>query len=244
MLTYIAVKTNKVEDILEILDNHFSKNYSLSIWEVRFGGKDTKYTKGESNFENWEDFRKTVEVYREKNKVRINSDFDLYHSLEEHEEWTILKLYPRRYARGYYRNSDLIELTKKVSKEIKCDALFYQHDDTTGYTHIMYYTNGEVKDGALYSDSEQTLIGGGYFEELNGLPVIDSYQKFNKKYLKFFSKINFDPEATELNSMNPKTWRRFYLEGDTQDLVNYLEGEKREIFFDNILKDLQKPDQS
>jgi len=217
----LAFRTNKLDEVLDLIDKFFSEKYGFNIGEIMIGNRKTKYTKGKKNFKDWQDYSERIELIRLGNNIDFYGDFDVFFDLKENKDWVVLLFSPLAGYGGYFHEGDFEEILRMLSKELGTTVLLYAHYDTTNFYHIMHFDKG-IKEDELEIGDDEIYKQQGYFSQFEREILTNQDKFFKAVYTPFFQKAGFEPEADEFELMISRNWRRFYLDGDIDKLKSYL----------------------
>lgn len=199
----IAIKTDKVEEVLKIADDYYHR-IGLSLAEVSVGGtnSDSEYTK-----EKFKDIKEFQEEYRaKKSNIAISTDFDVYFNLSENKNWVILQ-YDRKAAKVTL-NIDS-ELSKVLSKSLQTEVIEYYRYDVVNIFEIHKFVQGELVDEFVIDDTQEVKAAEGYFKQLSNKKYQDIsliQEEVEFPYLEQ-NGLNFESEELEMYTLGQ--WRRF-----------------------------------
>ena len=209
----IAIKTNKVEEVLKIADEYYHQ-HGLSLAEVSVGDTESKYTKVRVK-----DIYEFQHEYRpQKSNARVFVDFDVYFNLLENKEWIIF-IYDRKAAKVTL-NIDS-ELSKLFSKNLQTEVVEYYRYDVVNILEIRKFVEGELKDEFEIEDMQEIKASEGYFKQFSNKKYQDASLIQEGIEFPYLEQNGLNFEAEELEMYIPGQWRRFYLNGPEASLSNY-----------------------
>ena len=210
----IAIKTDKVEEVLKIADGYYHQ-HGLSLAEVSVGDTNSEYTK-----EKFKDIKVFQEEYRaQKSTVEIFVDFDVYFNLSTNKDWVILQ-YDRKVAKVTLGIDS--ELSRLLSKGLQTEVVEYYRYEVVNVLEIRKFNNGELEDDFEVDEMQEVKAAGGYFKQFNNKKyqnVSSMQDEVEFPYLEQ-QKLNFESEELEMYS--PGQWRRFYLDGSEENIKRYV----------------------
>lgn len=192
----IAIKTDKVEEVLKIADDYYHR-FGLSLAEVSVVGinSDSEYTK-----EKFKDIKEFQEEYRaKKSNVAISTDFDVYFNLSENKNWVIHQ-YDRKAAKVTL-NIDS-ELSKVLSKSLQTEVIEYYRYDVVNIFEIRKFVQGEVEFPYLeqnelnFESEELEMYTLGQWRRF----YLEGSEENTKKYLSQFN-VTFEGIKSAYNLM-------------------------------------------
>jgi len=211
----IAVKTDKVEQVLEVANEYYDQ-HDLSLVEVSVGDKESQYTK-----EKVKDILEFQHLYRPKKEgkdIESSTDFDVHFNLKENSGWVVFS-YNRRAAKKTLGNDE--ELAILISKRLFTEVVEYYRYDVVNLLEIRKYQEGKLLDKLITSDL-QIEIAEGYFEQYKGKKY-ESAPNFQEEIeFPYLEKEELNFEAEELDMYYLDHWRRFYLKGEDEKIQKYL----------------------
>jgi len=221
----IAVKTDKVEQVLEVANEYYDQ-HDLSLVEVSVGDKESQYTK-----EKVKDILEFQHLYRPKKEgkdIESSTDFDVHFNLKENSGWVVFS-YNRRAAKKTLGNDE--ELAILISKRLFTEVVEYYRYDVVNLLEIRKYQEGKLLDKLITSDL-QIEIAEGYFEQYKGKKY-ESAPNFQEEIeFPYLEKEELNFEAEELDMYYLDHWRRFYLKGEAENIQKYLS--RFNVTFENI----------
>ena len=221
----IAIKTDKVEQVLEIANEYYNQ-FGLSLAEVSVGDKESQYTK--ERVKDILDFQHSYRPKKEGQDIEFSTDFDVHFNLEENRGWVIFS-YNRRAAKKTLSNDE--ELAILISKRLFTEVVEYYRYDVVNLLEIRKYQDGELLDKLITSDL-QIEIAEGYFEQYKGKKYESAPDLQEEIEFPYLEKEGLNFEAEELDMYYLDHWRRFYLTGSEENIRKYLS--RFNVTFENI----------